>query len=141
MNLPGLPTSKGKLLARAKKEEWYAETRIGLGGVRKVFKIPDAYLPGYAPSITSNRTLKEIDDADIAMKASHVAQSAAASYVGVQIDPVILANAIEVVDTYFLNSRKHVTNQRRSEVIVVVYNYLAGNKEDAALHELLKMVA
>jgi len=141
MKLPGLPTTKPSLLARAEKEDWYCETRIGLGGRRKVFKIPALYQPGYVSPGANNQTLKEMDEAHIAKKAAQVAGNVAAAYEGGHIDAATLANAIEIVDTYLLGKKRHLSKQRRGEVIVVVYNYLVGNKEASALQELLKMVA
>lgn len=141
MNLSDLPSSTRGIQLRAKKEDWFFETRIGLGGVRKMYEIPALYLPGYVSPSANNQTLREMDEAQIAKNASAVAENVATAYEGGHIDAATLANAIEIVDTYLLDSKKQLSKQRRGEVIVVIYNYLVGNKEASALQELLKMVA
>lgn len=57
MNLPGLPTTKAKILARAEKEEWHYEIKIGLGGRRKMFVVPQCYLP--TDGVASGQTVTE----------------------------------------------------------------------------------
>lgn len=44
MRLPGLPTTKSSILSRAAKEGWRYEEQYGIGGIRKVFEIPEHYL-------------------------------------------------------------------------------------------------
>lgn len=106
-----------------------------------MYEIPALYLPGYVSPSANNQTLREMDEAQIAKNASAVAENVATAYEGGHIDAATLANAIEIVDTYLLDSKKQLSKQRRGEVIVVIYNYLVGNKEASALQELLKMVA
>lgn len=140
MNLPGLPTSKGKLLARAKKEEWYTETRIGLGGVRKVFKIPAFYLPGYTPPNHNAKSSVELRQNAINERASKVAAEAAET-LGDQVDPERLALAIQHVDSFLLERGIAVPPKRRSEIIVIIYHYLKGNSGESEVKTLLKLVA
>lgn len=45
LQLPGLPTTKVAIAAKAARENWYFEERTGLGGVRKVYALPEQYLP------------------------------------------------------------------------------------------------
>lgn len=44
MRLPGLPTSRDNIRARAEREDWYSEETTGQGGVRRVYEIPARYL-------------------------------------------------------------------------------------------------
>lgn len=44
MRLPGLPTTKSSILSRAAREGWRYEEQYGIGGIRRVFEIPDRYL-------------------------------------------------------------------------------------------------
>ena len=44
MRLPGLPMTKSSILSRAAREGWRYEEQYGIGGIRRVFEIPDRYL-------------------------------------------------------------------------------------------------
>lgn len=43
LRLPGLPTTKANVLARAQREGWEYEEVTGLGGLRKLFEVPEIY--------------------------------------------------------------------------------------------------
>lgn len=43
MKIPGLPTSRQNVSVRADKEGWPFEERIGIGGKRRVYEIPERY--------------------------------------------------------------------------------------------------
>lgn len=140
MNLPGLPTTKKAILTRAEKEEWYSETRIGLGGVRKVFKIPALYQPGYTPPNHNAKSSAELRQEAINERASKVAAEAAET-LGDQVDPERLALAIQYVDSFLLERGIAVPPKRRSEIIVIIYHYLKGNSGESEVKTLLKLVA
>ncbi len=45
MALQGLPKTKANVIARAEREGWYFEERRGQGGIKRVYAIPEQYLP------------------------------------------------------------------------------------------------
>ncbi len=57
LNLPYLPSSKPALLAKAKKERWEEYESRGLGGVRKLYVVPEHYLQGGATPVTQKIAL------------------------------------------------------------------------------------
>lgn len=137
MKLPGLPTTKANLLARAQKEGWYSESRVGLGGVRKVFKIPAAYLkahhvaepaPGY------------IDQARVEDR-QQSGQVVGAIAGGEQIDSQRLASAIRALDE-FLAENKLVINDpaRKAEIVTFLYKYLEKRASQNDVNDLLRLV-
>lgn len=130
MQLPGLPTTKPPILARAEKEKWHFETRIGLGGVRKMFLIPAHYLPGYKLP----EHVPKVNEAD------RIAAKAAETF-GSKIDPVRLSQAIRFLDAFLLEQNKQLSPERKSEVIIVLYNYLKSNDGKEEVAQLLKLVA
>lgn len=140
MKIPGLPTTKPSLLARAEKENWYYETRIGLGGVRKVFRIPALYQPGYTPPNHNAKSSAELRQEAINERASKVATEAAET-LGDQVDSERLALAIRHVDSFLLERGIAVPPNRRSEIIVIIYHYLKGNSGESEVKNLLKLVA
>ena len=44
MNLPLLPKSKSAVIKKAEKEAWEYIEKTGVGGIRKLYKIPDIYM-------------------------------------------------------------------------------------------------
>ncbi|WP_410499669.1 DNA-binding protein [Chitinibacter sp. S2-10] len=44
MQIPGLPASRQNVSVRAEREGWYSEERIGIGGRKKVYEVPERYL-------------------------------------------------------------------------------------------------
>lgn len=44
MSLPLLPKSKSAVIKKAEKEAWEYVERTGVGGIRKLYKIPDIYM-------------------------------------------------------------------------------------------------
>lgn len=140
MKLSGLPTTKPSLLARAEKEEWYFEKKRGLGGMRKVFRIPALYLPEYVASSTEGLSLYEPQQQGVTVQARRFADKTIESFPELNIDHRLLAQAIEIVETHLRVNKKHFSPERKSEVVVVVYNFLNGNRGKAALEELLKLV-
>lgn len=138
--LPGLPTTIANIHARAKKEDWYYETKIGLGGVRKLYRIPEFYLPGYVPPGANNKPFRVLQEEAIEEHAESTAKAAAA-VMGAQVDPERLALAIQYVDSYLLDHDVTLSPTRRSEIIVIVYNFLKGNTGQGEVEHLLKLVA
>lgn len=138
MNLPGLPTTIANIHARAKKEEWFYETKVGLGGVRKMYFIPPAYLPGYKPY--ANEKPKPSLESEATRKAANIAAKA----VGVldeKIDSERLTKAICIVEAYLQENKLAVTAQRKGEVVVVLYKYMKSTEDEADLAQFLKLVA
>ncbi len=141
MNLPGLPTTKGKILARAEKEDWYCETRLGLGGVRKVFKIPATYLNLYQ---VAEATPGYIDQGTVSKKPEEGRQSGqvvGAIAGGEQIDSQRLASAIRALDE-FLAENKLVINDpaRKAEIVTFLYKYLEKRASQNDVNDLLRLV-
>jgi hypothetical protein len=138
MNLPGLPKSKPALLARAEKEEWFYETKLGLGGVRKMFSIPAAYLPGYQPLPPEKPTK------DPKTKATEVAERIAAKATdsdGDKIDPERLAYAISFLEEYLTERNIQIAPDRKSKVVISLYNLMKTNENAEDIRNLLKLVA
>jgi hypothetical protein len=129
MHLPGLPTTIPSIHARAQKEGWSYETKIGLGGMRKMYEIPDRYL-----TKTGEPTAHKPNMPD------RIAAKAVEKF-GSNIDPVRLSQAIRFLDEFLIEQNRQLSPERKSEVIIVLYKHLksADSKEDIA--QLLKLVA
>lgn len=135
MNLPNLPTTKKGILNRADKEGWNFETRIGLGGVRKMFEIPAAYLPGYQPLPPESPS-----KAPAAAIAERIA-SKAMDGEGDKIDPERLAYAISFLEEYLAERNIQIAPDRKSKVVISLYNLMKTNENAEDIRNLLKLVA
>ncbi|MFZ6872832.1 hypothetical protein ACO0LF_12265 [Undibacterium sp. Di27W] len=133
MHLPGLPATKRAIQLRADKEHWHYETRVGLGGIRKVYEVPEAYLPNYVPLV--DRPMPD----NAKTSAERVAESAGKA--GMKIDTERLAKALQVLDSYLDEKGIAITASRKSEIAVVLYNYLETHGTQEEVAQLLKLVA
>ncbi len=125
MNLPGLPKTKPALLARAEKEAWHYETKVGLGGVRKMFAIPPAYLPGYQPLPPEGPAATKAPTTNV------VGTIAAGS---AEVDPEMLEAAVIALEEWAQEKGIVIPPDRKAAIIAVLYDYLvkgAGEEEIA----------
>jgi len=134
MNLPGLPTTKKAILTRAEKEEWFYETKVGLGGMRKMFEIPAAYLPGYQPY-----KAKPIDQVPSAINDAPGVVGAILG--GEQVNTERLASAIRALDEYLAENNLAIEDAaRKAEIVTFLYKYLEKKVDAGEISELLRLV-
>jgi len=132
MKLPGLPTTKAKVLARAEREEWLFETKIGLGGVRKMFVIPPAYMPGYQP-------LPQLPETPRSGTADAIVKSAMED--GVQLNKDRLEHVISFLDNYLEENKIRVDAKKKAELIVAMYNLMKTTENEEDIKKILRLVA
>lgn len=148
MNLPGLPTSKPAILARAEKEDWHYETKRGLGGIRKMFVIPKEYLPtspdesksspGVAPRSNKTHANDEETTFDIPRKRDNVAGAISG---GKEVDPKQLASAIRALDEWLIeNNLKIDSPDKKAEIVAFLYKYLQKGAAHGDVHEILRLL-
>lgn len=117
--LPGLPTTKSSILARAAKEGWRYEEQYGIGGIRKVFEIPDRYLlPGQMrPEVVSAR--------------QDLAEYLADDKGNVQNQPVAvldeskLALAARIVEEWLDREKLVLAHERKGSLIAILYKLVS----------------
>lgn len=131
MRLSGLPTTKSSILARASKEGWYYEEQYGIGGVRKVFEIPDRYLLSdrrIKPGVMSARQDLEkylIGDAEVQDERS------------VNLDESKLAMAARIVEEWIEAEKLILTHKRKGRLIALLYKIVSRNADPEDLLKLL----
>lgn len=146
LRLPGLPTTKKAILTRAEKEAWHYETRVGLGGLRKVFSVPHAYLPDNQPRgvEVANGAAQSASDAAERDGAAPpaVASSAVAGTIaaGGRADPKKLALAVRALEEWIEEDGVTIDPARKGAIISVLYNYLEKGADTGELADLLKIV-
>lgn len=114
MSIPGLPSTKANVIARAAREHWHYEEQKGVGGTRRVYEIPARYTGG--------------DDSEVAPAETKVAGAIAAG--SSQVDTKKLELAMRALAEWETERGVKVDDERRPAVIAVLYDYLQSGKED-----------
>jgi hypothetical protein len=127
MHLPGLPTTKSNVIARAEKEEWYSEERTGVGGTRRVYEIPVKYLPGEEIS-------KPTQSKSASLPGSKIAGTIAA---GGKVDPELLQLVVQTLEDWAKERRVEIPSDRKAALIAVLYDYAS---KGANLHEMTRLL-
>ncbi|MDO8180192.1 MAG: hypothetical protein Q7T62_18245 [Undibacterium sp.] len=137
MNLPGLPKSKPAFLAKAEKEKWFYETKVGLGGIRKMFQIPAYYQPGYKPYPDEPAQVEPVRR-DVA---ASMAPVTGAIMSGTIVDAKQLALAIRALDEYLQENGLEIKEPEvRAEILAILYKYQQKDATREDIQELLRVM-
>lgn len=135
LKIPGLPTTRAAVNVMAKREGWEYEETTGIGGVRKLYKIPARYLPrqdgGDAP-VTPQTALTALNQ----VAGTVVAGTS-------RVDPVKLELAIRALTEWEAERGVKVPEDRRPAVIALLYDYVQnslGENTDSALALVLRAI-
>lgn len=132
LKLPELPTTIPSIHARAQKEGWHYETKIGLGGMRKMYEIPERY---FATS-----------DAASSQPAPIAPQERRAPVAGAILNGAIvnsrqLASAMRALDEYLKENGLVIDEPEvKAEIVAILYKYLQKDASGEDLQELLRVV-
>ncbi len=131
MRLPGLPTTKSSILSRAAKEGWRYEEQYGIGGIRKVFEIPEHYL-----------VLAHGETAGIAayQKAERykVKRTGTENDISGSVNTAKLTAAAQVVEKWDSEEKIGMSADKKSTIIAIFYKILMDGCDTADLSHLLK---
>lgn len=134
MHLPGLPKTIANIHARAKSEVWHYETKVGLGGVRKMYEIPAYYLPGYKPF------------PDEPVKTEPARSNAGAKVAGsimngAVVDSKQLALAIRALDEHLQENGLEIKEPEvKAEIVAILYKQLQKDASGEDIQELLRVM-
>ncbi len=130
MKLPGLPTSRDNIRARAEREGWYFEELTGQGGVRRVFSIPEKYLGATAGAKARAQIDQNLNSAREQQKTEGMA------------DADLLASIIEGVERFAERNGLALTADRKAAFITLFYRYFReeGTVDQETLGELMRRV-
>jgi hypothetical protein len=116
LRLYGLPTTKASILSRAKNEGWPYEEKKGIGGTRRLYELPDEYLPA---NFDAEATV-------VALKGP-VAGTIAS---GRRADITLLELAMRTLLEWEAENGLKIPDERRAAVISVMYDYLQKNDQE-----------
>ncbi|MBI3712630.1 MAG: hypothetical protein HY253_06680 [Burkholderiales bacterium] len=132
MNLPGLPTTKANVLARAEKEAWPYETTVGRGGARKMFEIPSAYQADYKPYENDSQPLA---------KPAATTKVVGAITGGAIVNSKQLATAMRALDEYLKENGLVIDEPEvKAKIVAILYKYLQKGAEGEDVQELLQVM-
>lgn len=132
MRLPGLPTTKSSILSRAAREGWRYEEQYGIGGIRRVFEIPDRYLVA-AHGAMAGRMVSQNTGCYL-VRHDDAGKDAAA------LDAGMLAEAAQVLEKWDLDERVGLSADEKGRLIALCYKMLADGAVSGDLSALLAAV-
>lgn len=133
MRLPGLPTTKSSILSRAAKEGWRYEEQYGIGGIRKVFEIPDHYLIAAHGDIAEKAARQKSDR-------YKVKRIGLEKETGDAINAARLAAAAHVLEKWDSEENIGMIPDEKGKMIAILYKMLMNGADTSDLFGLLKEI-
>ncbi len=141
MNLPDLPTTKRAIQLRALKEGWQFESKVGLGGTRKVFAIPSQYLDGQgvvtAPGEDSVGEAPATAPSQVGLHSGPAAKGEPSKKVigtiaggSAKVDLSLLETAMRALSEWERERHTKVADDRRSAIVAILYDYLQSAEDN-----------
>jgi hypothetical protein len=128
LKLPGLPGSKVAIAARAEREGWYCEERTGLGGTRRVYRLPARYQDGQPPEPSGEDK----------RQAPHAAVADGRPRIELDLLQMVETVLDEVLQQHDLKLKP----ERRGAVVAFLYDYASrGGGKDGMRMALQALVA
>ena len=115
LDLPGVPKTRAGVRTFAERNGWYFEEATGVGGTRRVYRVPAKYL---APESVSDDDIHSMGGTERAPVAGTVAAGSA------RVDLRKLDAAIEALSRWEATRNVKVPDDRRSAVIAILYDIL-----------------
>jgi hypothetical protein len=134
MGLPGLPTTKARIIGRASSERWYSEERKGLGGTRRIYAIPEKYL-------LPEQHQRSKEDDDLQRAKERVLEVRRAGRID---DDALLRAVILTVERWSKKKGIHSPDpEKKAALISLLFRYFQaeGKLDDEKILEFLKAVA
>lgn len=122
MRLPGLPTTKARVIDRAASEGWTFEEKKGVGGTRRVYVVPAKYLTSDAMADASQST------------------KVVGTIAGGRVDPKLLETVIRVMDEWAIEQDIAWKPDRKASIAVLLYDYIDKGASDEDVTRLLQAV-
>lgn len=134
LRLPGLPTTKARVIERATREGWYYEERKGLGGTRRMYELPSEYLDGDAAPSQPTRpvVLNEIAHKKIERLLSKT-----------EMGDAEIVEAIALgVKNWIKNNKLQIGAEKEAALIALLFSYFQkeGSVSREKLEDMLKKV-
>lgn len=123
MRLPGLPTTKARIIQRATAEGWTYEEAKGVGGTRRLYDLPARYLDG---PVEKDDQATSAEPGELPPVAGTIAAGSA------KVDTEQLELAIRALSEWEEERGVKVAPERRPAVIAVLYDYLHNADGDTS---------
>lgn len=125
LKLPALPATKVGIRAFAERDGWYSETRTGVGGTRRVYRLPSKYVPGAKSQVAPGQAVSAV---------------AGAISGGVKANPQLLAMAVRALEEWANEQGISILPERKGAIIAVLYDYLEKGADQGEIKNLLTLV-
>jgi hypothetical protein len=124
MRIPGLPSTKARIIDRATAESWAFVEAKGVGGTRRLYELPMRY----------------VTEAPVERGAVHASDASTTIVAGGKADMEKLALAIRALEEFAAEERITIDPERKSAIIAVLYDYLQKGAGSGDVANLLKLV-
>ncbi|MCD5362761.1 MULTISPECIES: DNA-binding protein [Chromobacterium] len=138
MRLPGLPTSKQAVIARAAAEGWYYEEKKGIGGTRRVYEVPAQYLSAVEVAVPLSTELTPTGQIEAAQE-EKVAGTIMPGGRSVDLETIKFVDA--VLEEWLQKKGLRLKPERRAGILAVLCDYLAKGATEKDLQEMLKVLS
>ncbi|MCM1511970.1 MAG: hypothetical protein NC112_02495 [Oxalobacter formigenes] len=129
-----MPTTKSSILARAAKEGWRYEEQYGIGGLRKVFEVPDRYLFSDRPD-SGVVARQDVEEYLTAEEENRQDKPSAVP------DESRLALAARIVEEWLDREKLVLNHERKGNLIAILYMLVSRYVSPKDLLRLMCAVA
>lgn len=132
LGIPNLPATKVGMRAFAEREGWPFENATGVGGTKRLYKLPSKYAAHGATGSSEGGVVGPTDVAGYVVGGSS------------QVDPAMLESAIRALAEWEAEKGIRVSDERRPAVIAILYDYAQrsfGTDGGSAMAVVLRALA
>jgi hypothetical protein len=144
LGLPGLPSTKVAIAARAEREEWPVKAATGLGGQRNLYQLPERYVraDGGEPSEDRARVYDPaLGSGGMLLEASKYVAEARKQ--GGMADAELVQEIVLGVEKWLERNNAHPDAEKKAVLISLLFRYFQsdGGVDEVKMDKLLKAVA
>lgn len=125
LKIPGVPTTRVAVNVMAKREGWEFETATGIGGTRRMYRLPARYARYLAPDAKIEPDASELRIEELP---SNVIGTVAGG--SKRVDVAKLELAIKALAEWETTRNLSIAAERRPAVIAILYDYLVKSEEE-----------
>ncbi|WP_035059594.1 DNA-binding protein [Andreprevotia chitinilytica] len=118
LGIPGIPTTRDGVRIRAEREGWPSDVRVGLGGKRKVYEVPERYMARKAHYHAAEAGQQRPQDTG--RNESAETQAAGRIAASTEVDADLFRLAVVVADEHFA-VHPHLDQKMKGDIAWLLY--------------------
>lgn len=125
LKIPGMPTTRVAVNVMAKREGWEFETATGIGGTRRMYKLPERFARYLSPD--ADLTPEALEPLPVTLPGNVIGTVAGGSN---RVDVTKLELAIKALNEWETTRNLSISAERRPAIIAILYDYLVKSEEE-----------